>query len=374
MNQAATVKESGVKSMGIKARAVIDETLKHMEPPIQPMGDILPSANQLRHRYPVNAYLATQLESARTAINNIVHGDDPRLLVVVGPCSVHDTDGVLEYGRRLAELKPQLDDRMQIVMRAYVEKPRTTVGWKGLVYDPLLDGSHHMAYGLDKARRLMVELAHLGLPLATEALSPIVSDYLQDLVSWTAIGARTTESQLHREMASGLTSTVGFKNGTDGGVEVAIQAMQSSRSPHCYPTLSTCGRPQMRKTLGNPHVHLVLRGGRGKPNYDEDSVREYSEALEKHGLPVRLMVDCSHDNSRKDFRNQSKVLNEVARQLKTGSSTIMGVMLESYLQEGTQKVHPDRPLQYGVSITDGCIGWDETERLLTELYEQLPAK
>ncbi len=333
--------------------------------------DHLPSARQLAERYPVSPALREQLREQREQINAILDGRDQRLLVVIGPCSVHDVDAACEYGRKLAAIQEQHQDRLLLVMRAYVEKPRTTIGWKGLVYDPHLDGRNDMALGLSEARRLMVTLAEMGLPLATEALSPIVSDYLQDLVSWTAIGARTTESQLHREMASGLSSSVGFKNGTDGGVDIAIQAMQSARAPHAYPTLSTCGRPQLRRTQGNPHVHMVLRGGGQKPNYDEASVKRYSRSLEQHGLPTRLMVDCSHDNSGKDYRQQGRVVAEVARQLSGGHSPIMGVMIESYLNEGKQKVCAAEPLQYGVSITDGCIGWAETETVLADLYEAL---
>jgi len=333
--------------------------------------DRLPSAQQLAEIYPVAPLLREQLQAHREQINGILEGKDQRLLVVVGPCSIHDVDAACEYGRKLAAIQELYQDRLLLVMRTYVEKPRTTIGWKGLVYDPHLDGQNDMALGLSESRRLMMTLAEEGLPLATEALSPIVSDYLQDLVSWTAIGARTTESQLHREMASGLTSSVGFKNGTDGGVDVAIQAMQSARAPHAYPTLSTCGRPQLRRTQGNANVHLVLRGGGQKTNYDEDSIKRYSRMLEQHGLPARLMVDCSHDNSVKDYRNQGMVVAEVAHQLSGGHSPVMGVMIESFLIEGKQKVCAGEPLQYGVSITDGCIGWAETEQVLARLYNAL---
>ncbi len=360
MNQA--VLESTLKNSEVQINGAVSESMTE---------DHLPSAHQLAERYPVSDALRQQLLSHREQINAILDGTDKRLLVVVGPCSIHDVDAAIEYGRKLAQLQAELNDKLLLVMRAYVEKPRTTVGWKGLVYDPHLDGRHDMALGLSEARRLMVSLAELGLPLATEALSPIVSDYLQDLVSWTAIGARTTESQLHREMASGLTSTVGFKNGTDGGVEVAIQAMQSARAPHAYPTLSACGRPQLRRTPGNPHVHLVLRGGAQKPNYDEASVKRYSKILEQHGMLPRMMVDCSHDNSGKDYRQQGNVVAEVARQLSLGHSPIMGVMIESHLKEGKQKVCPGQTLEYGVSITDGCIGWDETDAVLHMLHSAL---
>ncbi|WP_020410371.1 3-deoxy-7-phosphoheptulonate synthase [Hahella ganghwensis] len=360
MNQA--ILESTIAKAEQQTNATVTESMSE---------DHLPSARQLAERYPLSDGMLQQLQAHREQINAILDGRDHRLLVVVGPCSIHDVDAAIEYGRKLAALQAKLSDRLLLVMRAYVEKPRTTIGWKGLVYDPHMDGRHDMAQGLSEARRLMVSLAELGLPLATEALSPIVSDYLQDLVSWTAIGARTTESQLHREMASGLDSSVGFKNGTDGGVEVAIQAMQSASAPHAYPTLSACGRPQLRRTSGNPHVHLVLRGGGQKPNYDEASVKRYSKILEQHGMLPRLMVDCSHDNSGKDYTRQGRVVAEVARQLSLGHSPIMGVMIESHLKEGKQKVCPGQPLEYGVSITDGCIGWDETEAVLSKLHQAL---
>jgi 3-deoxy-7-phosphoheptulonate synthase len=333
----------------------------------QAVPEILPTVQQLAERYPISLRLQSQVAAHREKINGILKGTDPRLLVVVGPCSLHDVDAALEYGRRLAQQQEKLRDRLLLVMRAYVEKPRTTVGWKGLVYDPHLDGRHDVALGLSRARDLMRGLIELGLPLATEALSPMVTDYLQDMISWTAVGARTTESQLHRELVSGLPCAAGFKNGTDGSVEVAIQAMQSARSPHAYPALSRCGRPRLRRTPGNTNVHLVLRGGT-QPNYDEASVKRHSLALSQQGLPARLMVDCSHGNSGKDYRRQGTVVAEVVRQMRAGHSPIMGVMLESHLRAGQQRVCSGQPLAYGVSITDGCIGWEETETLCESLY------
>jgi len=333
------------------------------------IDDHLPSVQQLVESHPLSAMAQARLRQQRHSISDILHGRDSRLLVVVGPCSIHDPEAAIDYGQRLASFQLRCQQQLLLVMRTYVEKPRTTVGWKGLVYDPHLDGRHDMSLGLSESRRLMVALSEIGLPLATEALSPVVADYLQDLVSWTAIGARTTESQLHREMASGLNSAVGFKNGTDGGVEVAIQAMQSAQAAHCYPTLSSTGRPQVRRTPGNANVHLVLRGGRQGPNFDEASVRRYSQILAEHNLPTRLMVDCSHDNSRKDYRNQGAVIKEVARQLSHGHSSIMGVMIESHLQQGKQSLCSGKTPEYGVSITDGCIGWEETVEVLENLMQ-----
>ena len=330
-------------------------------------GDFLPTVAELAEQYPLGEF-APRVQQHRQAVNGVLAGADSRLLVVVGPCSLHDSHSALEYGARLAALQQKVQDRLLLVMRAYVEKPRTTVGWKGLVYDPHLDGRNDMADGLRRARELLLGLVQLGLPLATESLNPLVTDYLQDMLSWTAIGARTTESQLHRELASGLPCAAGFKNGTDGGVDAALQAMQAARAPHAFPGLSHCGRPQLRRTPGNSHVHLILRGGKA-PNYDEASVNRYSAALAQKGLPPRLMVDCSHGNSGKDYRRQATVVAELARQLQTGHSPVMGVMLESHLQEGRQSVQPGKPLAPGISITDGCIGWDETQRLCEMLYE-----
>lgn len=332
----------------------------------------LPSPVQLQQDFVLRPESVIQMIRQREAINAIVQGRDRRLLVVVGPCSLHDGDGAREYGQRLSRLVPDLSDRLLVVMRAYVEKPRTTLGWKGLVYDPHLDGSHDLMEGLMRSRQLMVDLVEMGLPLATEALSPMIADYLQDLVSWTAIGARTTESQLHREMASGLPSAVGFKNGTDGQFEVALQAMQASRAGHVFPSLSYCGRPEVRRTDGNPNVHLVLRGGRQGPNYFPEQVQSACAALRNEGLPAGVMIDCSHDNSLKDYRRQRGVIENVALQLAGGELGILGVMIESYLREGKQPLAC--PLEYGVSITDGCLGWEDTEQQLQRLYQAMGSR
>lgn len=322
----------------------------------------LPSPTVLRERLPVDGPLATQIEQHRQTIRNILNGEDPRLLVITGPCSLHDPKSALEYGHRLAELAAQLDDKIFIVMRAYVEKPRTTVGWKGMLYDPHLDGSNDIATGLNVSRHLLLDLARLGLPLATELLHPMAGDYLGDLLSWAAIGARTTESQIHREMVSGLPLPVGFKNGTDGSIDVASDAMGSAIHPHTHLGIDEQGRSALLQTPGNPDTHLVLRGGHDGPNYDAASVQRATEALNAKGCNPRLVVDCSHANSGKDPLRQPAVLQDLLQQRGEGQTAIVGVMLESHLHDGRQG--QDKPLQYGLSITDGCLGWDKTRSAL----------
>ena len=329
----------------------------------------LPTPAVLRQRLPLNALLAEQVRSQREAIRNILHGHDPRLLVVIGPCSIHDADAALDYAQRLAELAPQVEDRMLLVMRAYIEKPRTTIGWKGLVYDPQLDGSGDMAGGLELSRRLMLQMIELGLPLASELLQPLVAGYMDDLLGWAAIGARTSESQIHRELVSGLDMPVGFKNGTDGSMGIAIDAMRSAAHPHQHFGLDELGRPALVETLGNPDTHLVLRGGNQGPNFDAASVAAAQAALDKAGVEAAIMVDCSHANSGKDPLRQPQVLHEVIDQRLAGNDNLRAVMLESHLFDGNQPLSAD--LQYGVSITDGCLGWPGTERLLLETAERL---
>ncbi|WP_111655749.1 3-deoxy-7-phosphoheptulonate synthase [Isoalcanivorax indicus] len=324
----------------------------------------LPAPATLRARLPLSAALAQQISTQRDALRAVLNGDDPRLLVITGPCSLHDPAAALEYGERLATLADALRDDLLIVMRAYVEKPRTTVGWKGLLYDPHLDGTHDMAAGLDTSRRLLRELAGLGLPLATELLHPMAADYLGDLLSWAAIGARTTESQVHRELVSGLPLPVGFKNSTDGSVQVAIDAMGAARHGHRHFGVDELGHPAMRITPGNPDTHLVLRGGNGGPNHDADSVEAARRALSQAGVSARLMVDCSHANSGKHPDNQPAVLHDLLAQRRAGQTAIAGVMLESHLVHGRQDLGGD--LRYGQSITDGCLGWAPTEALLRE--------
>ena len=329
----------------------------------------LPSPAVLRQRLPLNAALAERIHADRNAVRAVLDGRDPRLLVVVGPCSLHDPVAALEYAQRLARLAPQVEDRLLLVMRAYVEKPRTTVGWKGLLYDPHLDGSGDMAEGLRLSRKLMLEILETGLPIASELLQPLAAGYFDDLLAWAAIGARTSESQVHREMVSGLELPVGFKNGTDGSLGIACDAMRSAAHPHQHFGIDDLGHPALLQTAGNADTHLVLRGGHGAPNYDAASVAAARAALEKQGIEARIMVDCSHANSGKNPLRQPYVLHEVIDQRLAGDSSLRGVMLESHLFDGCQPLAGE--LRYGVSITDGCLGWSGTEQLLREAAERL---
>lgn len=332
--------------------------------------DVLITPDALKQEIPLTEGAERTVVDGRETIQRILDGRDPRLLVVVGPCSIHDVDAALDYARRLRRLADQVQDSLYIVMRVYFEKPRTTVGWKGLAYDPGLNGSGDMALGLRLSRQLMRDIASLGLPVATELLQPMLAPYLEDLLAWVAIGARTTESQLHRELASGLDAAVGFKNATSGDVKVALDAMQAAAHPHQHFGLAGDGRPVMRETAGNPHTHVVLRGGHGGPNHDAGSVQACRQALQAAGLTPRLMVDCSHANACKDHRRQGEVLRDVLAQRLAGENSLMGLMLESYLEEGRQALEP-ATLRYGVSVTDACLGWEATEALLLEAAEQL---
>ena len=325
----------------------------------------LPTPAELRASLPVPAHIQARIRQHRDAVRRILNGEDPRTLVVVGPCSIHDEVAALEYGEKLKALADDVSDRFLIVMRTYLEKPRTTVGWKGLLYDPERTGSGNLNEGLLRSRRLLLNLSDMGLPLATEALSPFAMDYLGDLVSWTAIGARTTESQVHREMVSGLPMPTGFKNGTDGSIGVAINAMKSAAHPHHRFGIGSHGAPAMITTEGNPDTHLVLRGGRGITNYDAESIREAMGALSGAGVSVSVMVDCSHDNAQKQSERQLVIAREVMAQKRAGNSRIVGLMLESFLEEGRQNDSDD--LIYGCSLTDPCIGWKQTEELLRSL-------
>jgi 3-deoxy-7-phosphoheptulonate synthase len=309
----------------------------------------------------VNAGVA----QARERVIRILRQEDPRLLVVIGPCSIHDQRSALEYAGRLAKLRHELAGQMEIVMRVYFEKPRTTIGWKGLINDPHLDGSQDIEAGLKMARQLLLEINGLGLPAATEFLDPIVPQYIADLITWAAIGARTTESQTHREMASGLSMPVGLKNATDGSLQVAIDAMGATRHPHSFLGLNEDGVTSIVRTNGNPDAHVVLRGGRAMTNYDAASIRTAEEKLRAENLPAVLMVDCSHANSEKKFAKQEEVWQSVIRQRVGGTRSLIGLMVESHLNEGNQAI-PKTPgaLRYGVSITDSCIGWEATERML----------
>lgn len=329
----------------------------------------LPAPIELKTTHPMTARATNTVLRARNAIRDTLHGRDRRRqVVVVGPCSLHDSEAALEYAERLAPLARELDDRLILLMRSYFEKPRTTIGWKGLVNDPHLDGSCRVAEGLATARRLLLAINELGVPCATEFLDPISPQYLADAISWAAIGARTSESQTHREMASGLSMPVGFKNGTDGDLSVAIDAMVSAAHPHSFLGIRADGTAAVVKTAGNPDTHIVLRGGRERPNHDRPTVEAMTARMTVRGI----MIDCSHGNSRKDPRRQTAVLRDVADQLRAGATGILGVMLESHLHEGRQDWAPGEALEYGVSITDGCIGFEETEVLLRELASAVP--
>jgi 3-deoxy-7-phosphoheptulonate synthase len=308
----------------------------------------------------------------REAVKRILRKEDPRLLVIVGPCSIHDQAAALEYAGRVVGLRAAVEDELCIVMRTYFEKPRTALGWKGLINDPHLDGSYDMHAGLRKAREILLQISEMGLPAATEVLDAIVPQYLADLLTWTAIGARTTESQIHRELASGLSMPVGFKNNTDGNVQIAIDALVSSRQPHHFLGIDHEGRTCIIATRGNAYGHIILRGGHDRPNYDPVSVTMAEEAMIRRGLDPLIMVDCSHDNSDKRPKLQAHVLKSVLQQRLDGNRSLIGVMIESSLSEGNQPLEKDvSRLQYGISITDPCLGWDDTERLLRFARDEL---
>ncbi|MBI1318489.1 MAG: 3-deoxy-7-phosphoheptulonate synthase [Candidatus Hydrogenedens sp.] len=327
---------------------------------------------QMKRSVPAPDAAVETIATGRDAIAAVLEGRDPRFLVICGPCSIHDTEAGTEYAKRLSALAAELGDRLLIVMRTYFEKPRTTTGWKGLINDPRLDGSNDIATGIRTAREVLMRVAELGLPTATEMLDPIVPQYISDLVAWASIGARTTESQTHREMSSGLSMPVGFKNSTDGNTQVAINAMLSSHSPHHFLGIDEHGCTCIVETKGNPHGHLILRGGSGGPNYDEPSVAAAAALLEKAGLPARIIVDCSHANTSKKPENQPIVLREVVRQRAAGQSALKGAMLESHLVGGRQELQADlSAMTFGQSITDGCLGWEETEAALRETYAAL---
>lgn len=332
---------------------------------------VLLTPNELKQEFPLSEHLRQQIEQSRHIVADIIHRRDPRQLIVIGPCSIHDPISAMEYGRKLKVLADKLSDKLYIVMRVYFEKPRTTVGWKGLINDPELNGSFEVEKGLRIARKLLLDLAELGLPLATEALDPISPQYLADLFSWSAIGARTTESQTHRELASGLSMAVGFKNGTDGNLGVAINAMEASAQGHSFMGINQQGQVSVLQTKGNPNGHVILRGGK-TPNFDAPYVKECEQALNQAGLHPAIMIDCSHGNSNKDYRRQPIVIENVLAQLLAGNQSIIGLMIESHLFAGNQSSEqPFEQMQYGVSITDACIDWQTTESQLTHFAEKL---
>ncbi|MDK3109195.1 3-deoxy-7-phosphoheptulonate synthase [Providencia rettgeri] len=332
---------------------------------------VLITPESLKEKYPLSRSNLHAIATSRQVIADIIHQRDPRLLVVCGPCSIHDVDAAIEYGERLKVLAEELSDSLYIVMRVYFEKPRTTVGWKGLISDPFMDGSFEMEKGLHIARDLLTNLVNMGLPLATEALDPNNPQYLGDLFSWSAIGARTTESQTHREMASGLSMPVGFKNGTDGSLSTAINALKAAAMPHRFMGINQSGQVCLLHTKGNSNGHVILRGGK-MPNYSAEDIAACEAEMKKAGLEPSLMVDCSHGNSNKDYRRQPLVVDSIIEQIINGNESITGIMLESHINEGNQTSEQARDsMKYGVSVTDACINWQTTETVLRKLHQAL---
>tara|TARA_B110000967_G_C18898915_1_gene573055 strand:- start:3906 stop:4973 length:1068 start_codon:yes stop_codon:yes gene_type:complete len=339
----------------------------NIEPP-----EILITPAELKREIPLSEKAREVISQGRTEIENILERKDHRVIVVVGPCSIHDIKAAQEYAVRLKALAEKVSDTLLIVMRVYFEKPRTTTGWKGLINDPFMNDSFKITDGLHIGRQLLHDILEIGLPTATEALDPISPQYMQDLIAWSAIGARTTESQTHREMASGLSSSIGFKNGTDGSLTVAINALQSVASPHRFLGINSDGNVSVVTTKGNPYAHVVLRGGNGKPNYDSVSVSICEQELKAAGIAPNIMVDCSHANSNKDHNLQPLVLDNVTNQILEGNKSIIGVMIESHLNGGNQKLSSNADeMAYGVSVTDACIDWETTETSLVSMADKL---
>lgn len=334
--------------------------------------DLIIHPDELKNQFPLTEKAVRTVMDAQHTIKNIMERKDHRLLVVAGPCSIHDPGAAREYAQKLHELSRELDDTLFLVMRVYFEKPRTRGGWQGIINDPFLDNSFRIDEGLSIARHLLLDLAEIGIPAAGEALDLITPQYVQDLISWTAIGARTTEAQTHRKMASGFTSAVGFKNGTDGNLDCAINAMHAAILPNHFKSVDSSGRVAVVRTSGNQYTHIVLRGGTARPNYDAGSIANCAKALKENGLPETIMVDCSHDNSGKVAEKQVDVLDNIAGQIVNGNKTIFGVMVESNLFAGNQSVTDNCPdLKYGVSITDSCLGWVETEKSFRHLRDMV---
>ncbi len=330
---------------------------------------VITSPIDLRQLIKVSDHGKANILTSRKTVDDIFLGKDKRFIVIVGPCSIHDIDAAKEYALKLKLLQKEVEESLYIMMRVYFEKPRTTVGWKGLISDPDMDNSLDVEKGLRQGRELMAWLAEQGIPTATEALNPITPQYLADLISWCAIGARTTESQTHREMSSGLSMTVGFKNGTDGNLSMAVNAIKACSSPQSFLGINDEGQISTFKAKGNKSSHIILRGGI-KPNYDKESVLECENLLRENGLTERIMIDCSHDNSHQDYRNQGRVIEDIKSQIMSGNESIFGVMLESNLFSGKQKIPENKDsMKYGVSVTDGCIDWDETESVIKSLKE-----
>ncbi|WP_414564924.1 MULTISPECIES: 3-deoxy-7-phosphoheptulonate synthase [unclassified Anabaena] len=332
---------------------------------------VLLTPNEVKAKLPLTKLAEQTVLKHRQEIKNILDFQDHRKFVVVGPCSIHDTQAAIEYSQKLKDLSERVKDKLLLIMRVYFEKPRTTVGWKGLINDPDMDDSFHVEKGLLTARSLLLKIAELDLPTGTEALDPIIPQYISELITWSAIGARTTESQTHREMASGLSMPVGFKNGTDGNIQVALNALQSAKSPHNFLGINHKGQVSVFETRGNPYGHVILRGG-NQPNFDAANVQLVEDKLKAANLSPRIVIDCSHGNTNKDYKLQSSVLENVIQQVVDGNTSIVGVMLESNLYEGNQSMNCKREeLKYGVSVTDKCISWDETEKIILAAYEKL---
>ncbi|MEP0856918.1 3-deoxy-7-phosphoheptulonate synthase [Trichocoleus sp. DQ-U1] len=333
---------------------------------------ILLTPNEVKSKLPLTDEAEKTVLNFRNEIEDILDGKDSRKFIVVGPCSIHDIKSAEEYAYRLKNLSDRVNDKLLLIMRVYFEKPRTTVGWKGLINDPDMDDSFHIEKGLLTARSLLIKITELGLPAATEALDPIIPQYIGELIAWSAIGARTTESQTHREMASGLSMPVGFKNGTDGSVQVALNALESARKPHHFLGINATGQVSIFKTKGNAYGHIILRGGAKQPNFDAANVKIAEEKLKAANLPPKIVIDCSHGNSNKDYKKQSAVFENVIQQILEGNASIVGMMLESNLYEGNQPIPSQlEELKYGVSVTDKCINWEETERIILAAYEKL---
>ena len=339
---------------------------------IREIKELVPPAHVFRE-YPLSNRAAQTTYAARQAIHRVLHGADDRLLVVIGPCSIHDYDAAMEYAKKLSREADKYRDDLIVVMRVYFEKPRTTVGWKGLINDPRLDNTFRINEGIRLARRILLEINEMDLPCATEFLDTITPQYTADLIAWGAIGARTTESQVHRELASGLSCPVGFKNGTDGNMRIAVDAIRSANSPHHFLSVTKNGHTAIVSTMGNEDCHVILRGGK-EPNFDAPSVEAASAEIAKAGLAARLMVDFSHGNSRKQFKLQMEVSDSVAAQIAAGEERIMGVMVESHLVEGRQDLSPEKPLTYGQSITDACINWEDSLTVLDQLAAAVRAR
>ena len=366
MNASATARADHWPSPVDKTSQTDDERIRDVTP--------LPPPEHLIRFFPIRGTAAERLiGETRQTIRDILHGQDDRLLVIIGPCSIHDPAAAMEYAQRLKALRAQYKDTLEVVMRVYFEKPRTTVGWKGLINDPYLDGSFRIDEGLRIARQLLIEINRLGVPAASEFLDVISPQYIGDLIAWGAIGARTTESQIHRELASGLSCPVGFKNGTDGNLKIAVDAVMAASHPHHFLAVTKEGLSAIATTAGNPDCHVVLRGG-AKPNYDAAGVEAASAVLTKAGFRPAVMIDASHANSNKDPANQPKVVDDIAAQVAGGDRRIIGVMIESHLVAGRQDLVEGQPLAYGQSITDGCIGWDDSVAALDRLAEAVRAR